>query len=54
MTKIPCPKCGNLAYWAESGITEAKCPTCGKYVRAVLKGDEIIETTIVPPRKKTA
>jgi len=54
MTRIQCPKCGKPAFWAENGITEAKCPTCGRFVKAVLKGDNIFETASVPPRKKTA
>ena len=54
MTRVHCPMCGRLAFWAENGKLEAKCPTCGRFVKAVLKDDTIIETAIVPPRKKTA
>ncbi len=54
MTRVHCPMCGKLAFWAENGKLEAKCPTCGRFVKAVLMGDKIIETAIVPPRNKIA
>jgi len=53
MERIVCPSCTKLAFWTE-GTTEAKCPNCKKFVRAVFEHGVYKGTEIVPARKKTA
>ena len=53
MVRVICPACTKLAYWSE-GTTEAKCPNCSKFVRAVFEDGKLKGTEIVPPRRKTA
>lgn len=53
MVRIMCPGCTKLAYWSE-GTTEAKCPSCGRFVRAVFEGGKLKGISIVPARNKTA
>jgi endogenous inhibitor of DNA gyrase (YacG/DUF329 family) len=53
MVRVMCPACTKLAYWSE-GTTEAKCPNCSKFVRAVLEDGKLKGTAIVPARRKTA